>query len=83
MNPSSLIGHITELLKLVDSSKQPADRTVSTFFRERTYLGARDRRVISETTFGMIRHRRRIEALLEQYLIEHPEHADQIGRAHV
>ena len=83
MNPSSLIGHIIELLKLIDSSTQPADRTTSSFFRERKYLGAQDRRTISETIFGIIRHRRLVEALLEQYIIEHPAHGeldDQITR---
>ncbi len=76
MNPASLIGHAVELLKLIDGSKQPADKIVSNFFHDRRYLGSKDRRWISETLFGMIRNRRYIEALLEQYLIEHPFHVD-------
>ncbi len=76
MNPASLIGHAIELLKLIDGSNQPADKVVSGFFHERRYLGSKDRRWISETLFGMIRHRRYIEALLEQYLIEYPAHQD-------
>lgn len=74
MNPASLIGHAVELLKLVERTTQPADRIVERFFRDRRYLGAKDRRWISATLFGIIRHRRYIEALLEQYLIEHPNH---------
>ena len=73
MNPSSLVGHITELLLQIHNTTQPVDRTVSTFFRERTYLGSRDRRFISEGIYGIIRNRRYLETLLEQYLIEHSD----------
>ena len=65
MNPASLVGHVLELLKLTDARHQPADRIISQFFRERSYLGSRDRRFISEYAFGIIRHRRFLEALLE------------------
>jgi 16S rRNA (cytosine967-C5)-methyltransferase len=76
MNPISLVGHVLELLQLIDNSRQPADKTASTFFRERKYLGSKDRRFISEAVYGIIRHRRYAEALLEQYLLEHPAHAE-------
>jgi len=87
MTPDSLAGHIVELIQLTDSHLQlsspekspaagtPADRTVSSFFKKRTYLGAKDRRVISEYFYGIVRHRRYVEALLEQYIIEFPAHA--------
>jgi len=39
---------------------------VRLFYRDRRYLGARDRRVISETLYGMIRHVR----LLEFYAVQ-------------
>ena len=85
MNPSSLIGHVLELIELIDSNKQPADRITGQFLRERKYLGSRDRRYISDAVFGMIRHRRLIEALVEELVHQHPEkiYLDEIGRAHV
>lgn len=76
MNPSSLVGHILELLETVDQSTQPADRLTAEFFRARTYLGSHDRRCIAGTVFGVIRHRRFAETLLEQFLSEHPACAD-------
>lgn len=75
MNPSSLIGHVTELLQSSDRTKQPTDRLAAQFFRDRRYLGSGDRRFISESFYGIIRHRRYCEALIEQYLAEHPANA--------
>jgi len=97
MTPDSLAGHIVELIQLTDSHLQlsspetspaagtPADRTVSAFFKKRTYLGAKDRRTISEYFYGIVRHRRYVEALLEQYIIEFPAHAglDAPGNRHL
>lgn len=76
MNPSSLIGHVLELFEVIDTGTQPADRITSHFFRERGYLGSRDRRYISDAVFGMIRHRRLIEALVEELVHQHPEYIE-------
>ncbi len=75
MKPASLIGHTVELFQEIDShagTSTPADRIASDFSRKRSYLGSHDRRFISETVYGMIRHRRLIEALLERFLDEAP-----------
>lgn len=72
MNKASLVGHVLELLELIDRSTQPPDHIVSDFFKSKKYLGSHDRRFIAETVFGMIRHRRFLEALLEQYVSLHP-----------
>jgi 16S rRNA (cytosine967-C5)-methyltransferase len=76
MNPSSLIGHVLELLRHIDHQKLPADRLSGEFFRARTYLGSHDRRFIAENVFGVIRHRRAAEALLERFLADHPAYSD-------
>ncbi len=56
MRNSSLIGHVCELLDLIRPLKQPADSVVKDFFRTRHYLGSKDRRFISETIYGILRH---------------------------
>lgn len=61
MKLSSLIGHVTEVYAEVLVSPKPADRIIDLFFRERKYLGSNDRRFISETLYGMLRHKKRIE----------------------
>ncbi len=76
MKPASLVGHALELFAGADSAAYPADRFSGEFFRKRSYLGSHDRRFISETVYGMIRHRRLLEALLEQFLDETPTYAD-------
>jgi 16S rRNA (cytosine967-C5)-methyltransferase len=68
LKTSSHIGHITELVELIQKSSIPADRVVARFFIERRYLGARDRRVISDITYGIIRNAYRIERLLRETL---------------
>ena len=75
MNPASIAGHVIELLTLTDRGSAPADRVAAGFFRDRRYLGSRDRRAISDTLFGIIRHRRYLEALLEEFLRRNPSYA--------
>ncbi len=67
MNPSSLTGHMLELLGRINNNHHPPDRIVSDFFRSRTYLGSHDRRVIAESVFNLLRYRRGAEALLQQF----------------
>jgi len=74
MNSSSLIGHVLELLEKIDHTNQPADRTTSEFFHSKSYLGSHDRKYIGETVFGVIRHRRYAEALLEEFVDRNPQY---------
>ncbi|MDP1677988.1 MAG: class I SAM-dependent methyltransferase [Bacteroidota bacterium] len=62
MKLSSLIGHVNELYTDVIASPKPADRLIDVFFRERKYLGSKDRRFISETLYGILRNKRKIES---------------------
>jgi 16S rRNA (cytosine967-C5)-methyltransferase len=61
MKLSSLIGHVTELYDNMLVSSKPADRLIDLFFRERKYLGSKDRRFISETLYGILRNKRKID----------------------
>jgi 16S rRNA (cytosine967-C5)-methyltransferase len=72
MIASSLIGHIIQLLEKIDADNQPADKITAEFFRAKKYLGARDRRYISEIVYGMIRHRKFIRTLVKEYVHQHP-----------
>ena len=64
MNPSSLSGHILELLEVLQNDPRPADRVIDFFFRRRRYLGSHDRREIAESAYGILRHRRFLQTLL-------------------
>ncbi len=65
MKLSSLIGHVTELYADVLISPKPADRLIDVFFRERKYLGSKDRRFISETLYGILRNKRKIDLVIQ------------------
>lgn len=73
MKPASIAGHLLELVTLVERGPEPPDRIVAPFFRNRKYLGSKERRVLADLLFGFIRHRRRVEAVFEDILRKHPE----------
>ena len=63
MRNRSLLGITLELLREVASpGPYPADARVGRFFRERRYLGSRDRRFIGDATFAWLRHHHRARA---------------------
>jgi 16S rRNA (cytosine967-C5)-methyltransferase len=65
MDRHSLLGHVFELHDLIRSTRTPPDKVARDFFRSRHYLGARDRRFIAETLYGMLRHQRLLLSLLD------------------
>ncbi len=65
MHPNALLDLATELLRTVLKLDQPADATVSAFFREHRTLGARERHALAETAYAVLRKR-----LLFQHLAQ-------------
>lgn len=65
MQLPSLIGHTQEVLAEFQTSNRPADKTIEIFFRSRKYLGSHDRRFIAETAYGVLRHMRLCEFLVQ------------------
>ena len=72
MKASSLYGHVIEILALAARSRRPADEMVGDFFRERRYLGARDRRFIAETTFDVLRNQRLLDHIVDTVASQSP-----------
>jgi 16S rRNA (cytosine967-C5)-methyltransferase len=70
---SSLIGHTAEVYDLVLRDTRPADSLIDTFFRSHKYLGSHDRRFIAETMYGMLRHKKRIDWLLQAHQEKFPQ----------
>lgn len=67
MQLQSLLGHCTELIRIIRKSPQPADAIAREYLRSRKYIGAADRRFITSTTFRALR----ILLLAETYAAEH------------
>ncbi len=65
MHPNALVELATELLHRVLQLQHPADGLVSDFFRQHRTLGQRERHMLAETTYGVLRQR-----LLYQHLAQ-------------
>jgi 16S rRNA (cytosine967-C5)-methyltransferase len=76
----SLLGHVEQLLGIVQNSRLPADSLIDSFFRSRKYLGSHDRRFIAETLYGTLRHMTKCEALVAKALGPGQELSDQDRR---
>ncbi len=57
MHPNALLELATELIHRTLQFRHPADGVVSTFFREHRALGGRERAVLAETTYEVLRRK--------------------------
>ena len=55
--PPAIIGHTEEVLREILRFTAPADSTLSRYFREHTRLGSRERGVIAESIYGLLRNK--------------------------
>lgn len=55
MQLSSLLGHASELVRIVRKSPQPPDALAADFLRARKYIGSTERRFLSELVFHTLR----------------------------
>ena len=62
MKTESLVGHASELLRIILKSREPSDKLASEYLRARKYIGAKDRRFISELVFRVQRQLSLVEA---------------------
>jgi 16S rRNA (cytosine967-C5)-methyltransferase len=61
MTPAARIAASIELLEKLDGSLRPADEIASQYFRSRRFIGAKDRRDISERIFAIERAQSRLD----------------------
>ncbi len=75
MRPASLAGHAIELIEILQNDLRPADHLIDTFFRRRRYLGSHDRRELAESVYGILRHLRLLQAIIDKVkpdAVNHP-----------
>ena len=65
MHTTALLDLATELLRAVLKLDAPADATVAAFFRQHRGLGARDRHVLADMVYAVLRHRPRLQHLAQ------------------
>ena len=66
MHPKALLEACTELVRQALTFTHPADAVVSRFFRQqhgKSAYGSRDRAVLAETLYHVLRHKLRYEHL--------------------
>ncbi|MFP6760541.1 MAG: rRNA cytosine-C5-methylase, partial [Rhodospirillales bacterium] len=60
MTPSARISAIIDLLGQIEQPGTHANKTISKYFRNRRYIGSKDRRAISDSIFNILRHHARL-----------------------
>ena len=70
MTPAARITAAIELLSAIDTDGRPADAVASHYFRTRRFIGAKDRRAISDRVWGILRRRARIAWWLDHVRAE-------------
>ncbi|MBY0432387.1 MAG: rRNA cytosine-C5-methylase, partial [Rhodospirillales bacterium] len=60
MQPGARLQSAVELLNAVLTSPRPADGVAAAWFRNRRYMGAKDRREIYDRVYGILRRRARL-----------------------
>jgi 16S rRNA (cytosine967-C5)-methyltransferase len=62
VTPAARIAAAIELLAEIDAApRRPADAAANNFFRTRRFIGAGDRRAVSDRAWGVLRARRRLD----------------------
>ena len=61
MTPAARVAAAIELLDAVDSDPRPADLVAGAWLRARRFIGAKDRRALSDRVWGLLRRRARLD----------------------
>ncbi len=75
MTPGARIAAAIELLAEVDAHDRPADQVVQDYVRQRRFMGAKDRRAVTDMVFAAIRARARTSWWLALAAGNDPEQA--------
>lgn len=63
MYPKNLLDHCAALLEQLLQFRQPADAVLSQYFRDQRTLGSRERAVLAETAYAVLRQKNLFDAL--------------------
>ncbi len=66
MTPAGRLAAAIEVLEAIEASGRPADQVASFYFKSRRYIGAKDRRAVTETVWRVLRRKARLNWWLER-----------------
>ena len=61
MTPAARIESAITLLSLIEAGSEPPDRAANRFFRERRFIGSKDRRAVGDLVYQVLRSRARLD----------------------
>ncbi|HVI50966.1 MAG TPA: RsmB/NOP family class I SAM-dependent RNA methyltransferase [Candidatus Sulfotelmatobacter sp.] len=70
MTPGARLAAVIELLDEIERQDRPADLVAGSYLKARRYIGAKDRRAISDRVWGILRRRARLDWWLEHEKIQ-------------
>ena len=66
MTPSARAQATLELLASIEATPRPADAVISAYFRNRRFIGSKDRVAIAEGVYALLRHHARLTWWIEK-----------------
>ncbi|MBI3443818.1 MAG: RsmB/NOP family class I SAM-dependent RNA methyltransferase [Magnetospirillum sp.] len=78
MTPAARLQAAIEVLTEIEKSAKPADSVASLYFKQRRYIGAKDRRAIADVIWRVLRRQARLDWWLEH--LDHPERPNAEGK---
>lgn len=60
MTPGARVSAIIKLYDMVAEAKKPADQVLHTYFKQRKFVGSKDRKFIAETMYTILRYHARL-----------------------
>lgn len=66
MRPAAQVQACIELLDQINETRYPADRCMAGYFKQRRYIGSKDKAAISEYLYTVLRNKLSYEYLLQQ-----------------
>lgn len=66
MTPSARYQTAVDLLTAIDAAPRPADAVMSAFFRDRRYIGSKDRSAVAELVYTILRRHARLAWWLDR-----------------
>ena len=82
MQLHSLVGHLSEIYRIINKSNQPPDKLTSEYLRSKKYLGSNDRRFISEYLFNILRIKSLPDSIYHQIISESDIIPTDIAKEH-
>ncbi len=73
MTPAARLAAAIEVLDEIDATRRPADQVASHYFKNRRYIGSKDRRAVAQTVWRVLRRKARIDWWLG--FLDHPADA--------